>query len=52
VAQAVRDFDVHENVRRKWLREFDLLPISRTNLKLAKSVNHQENDGHREQQIH
>ena len=31
---------------------FDLLPISRTSLKLVKSVNHQENDGHEEEQIH
>ena len=30
----------------------DLPPISRTNLKLAKSVNPQENDGHEEQQIY
>lgn len=30
----------------------DLPPASRTNLKLAKSVNHQENDGHEAQQIY
>lgn len=30
----------------------DLPPSSRTNLKLVKSVNHQENDGHEEEQIH
>jgi hypothetical protein len=27
-------------------------PASRTSLKLVKSVNHQENDGHEEEQIH
>ena len=31
---------------------FDLPPASRTSLKLVKSVNHQENDGHEEEQIH
>ena len=30
----------------------DLPPTSRTRLKLVKSVNHQENDGHEEEQIH
>ncbi|MFT4192904.1 MAG: SDR family NAD(P)-dependent oxidoreductase, partial [Comamonas sp.] len=30
----------------------DLPPASRTKLKLVKSVNHQENDGHEEEQIH
>ena len=30
----------------------DLPPTSRTSLKLVKSVNHQENDGHEEEQIH
>jgi hypothetical protein len=30
----------------------DLPPTSRTKLKLVKSVNHQENDGHEEEQIH
>jgi hypothetical protein len=30
----------------------DLPPASRTSLKLVKSVNHQENDGHEEEQIH
>lgn len=30
----------------------DLLPAGRTKLKLVKSVNHQENDGHGEEQIH
>ncbi|MFZ9253977.1 MAG: hypothetical protein ACO22V_04710, partial [Hylemonella sp.] len=30
---------------------FDLLPSCRTNVKLVKSVN-QENDGHEEEQIH
>jgi hypothetical protein len=29
----------------------DLPPASRTKLKLVKSVNHQENDGHEEEQI-
>ena len=32
--------------------EVDLPPASRTKLKLVKSVNHQENDGHEEEQIH
>lgn len=32
--------------------EADLPPTSRTRLKLVKSVNHQENDGHEEEQIH
>jgi len=29
----------------------DLPPVSRTSLKLVKSVNQQENDGHEEEQI-
>ena len=33
-------------------RQADLPPTSRTRLKLVKSVNHQENDGHEEEQIH
>lgn len=32
--------------------DLDLPPTSRTRLKLVKSVNHQENDGHEEEQIH
>jgi transposase InsO family protein len=39
-------------VRKTALAESDLPPTSRTKLKLVKSVNHQENDGHEEEQIH
>ncbi len=35
-----------------WLWPGDRPPISRTKLKLVKSVNHQQNDGHEEEQIH
>lgn len=34
------------------LGHLDLPPTRRTKLKLVKSVNHQKNDGHEEEQIH
>ena len=34
-----------------WTAECDLPPTSRTSLKLVKSVNQPENDGHEEEQI-
>ncbi|MBP8276931.1 MAG: hypothetical protein KAX55_08585, partial [Propionivibrio sp.] len=46
-------FDVVVDTNRAGLGHGDdLPPTSRTRLKLVKSVNHQENDGHEEEQIH
>ena len=41
-----------QNAAGETIRANDLPPTSRTRLKLVKSVNHQENDGHEEEQIH
>jgi hypothetical protein len=43
--------DVIEQLSDKRADGVDLPPSSRTSLKLVKSVNHQENDGHEEEQI-
>ena len=48
----VRQFDNHHrNALVAPQSSSDLPPSSRTSLKLVKSVNHQENDGHEEEQI-